>query len=469
MAVNSLDAIFPQLLPAKGFNDKISNNFCMGDSEKKYRVGLGVCGGIAAYKAIEVLRLLQKNNCEVRVAMTKHATEFIQPLTFRALTENYVLVDDYEKENPDPIAHVNFSQNIDLLLIVPATANVIAKFANGIADDFLSATYLASNAPVMIAPAMNVTMWNHAATRRNVERLKADGVHFVEPVAGELACKTVGTGKLEDVENIAAQALKRLGFRFQVSGFRFAAGGSDNLESEISDLKPEIQNLKPETRNLKPQDLLGEKILITVGGTLEAIDPVRFVSNHSSGKMGFAVAAAAQQRGAKVTAVCGVTKVEPPENIEIIRAVSAEEMFRAVMRKLPETSIFIGAAAVADYRPRNVAEFKIKKANQEFLTLELEKTPDILSNVSNNRHDGLLVVGFAAETNDVVNYAKSKMAKKDLDLVVANDITKTGAGFNADTNIAAIITRDNEIELPLMSKRELADKILDEVIKLRDK
>ena len=431
-------------------NAKLSNNFMADDSDKKYRVGLGVCGGIAAYKAIEVLRLLQKSDCEVRVAMTKHATEFVQPLTFRALTENYVLVDDYEKTNPDPIAHINFSQNIDLLLIVPATANVIAKFANGIADDFISSTYLASNAPVMIAPAMNVSMWNHPATQRNVERLKADGVYFVEPIAGELACKTVGTGKLEDVENIAAQVLELL------------------VESRESRVESDKTGKTLDSR-LSTLDLKNESFLITVGGTREAIDPVRFISNHSSGKMGFAVAEAAQRRGAKVTVVCGVTSVAPPENVEVIKAVSAEEMFRAVMLKLPETSIFIGAAAVADYRPRNVADFKIKKANQEVLTLELEKTPDILANVSQNRHDDLLVVGFAAETNDVINYAKSKMAKKNLDLVVANDITQTGAGFNTDTNIAAIITANSEIELPLMSKRELADVILDEVLKLRRK
>lgn len=422
----------------------------MSIEQKKFRVGLGVCGGIAAYKAIEVLRLLQKAGCEVRVAMTKHATEFVQPLVFRALTQNTVLVDDYAPENPDPIAHINYSQNLDLLLIVPATANVIAKFANGVADDFLSSTYLASNAPVMIAPAMNVTMWNHPATQRNIEQLKTDGVHFVAPIAGELACKTVGTGKLEDVENIAAQAVNLL-----VQSSRFKVQGSNTNET---------LNLEPETLNLQ-----GERLLITVGGTLEAIDPVRFISNHSSGKMGFAVAVAAEKRGAQVTVVCGTTSVSPPENVKVVRAISAEEMFQAVMRELPDASVFIGAAAVADYRPRNVADFKIKKTNQEFLTLELERTPDILSNVSNNRHDGLLVVGFAAETNDVINYAKSKRAKKNLDLVVANDITKTGAGFNTDTNIAAIITGDDEIELPLMSKRELADVILDEVVKLRHK
>ncbi len=417
---------------------------------KKYRVGLGVCGGIAAYKAIEVLRLLQKSNCEVRAAMTKHATEFIQPLTFRALTENYVLVDDYAPENPDPIAHINFSQNIDLLLIVPATANIIAKFAGGIADDFLTSTYLASTAPVLIAPAMNTTMWNHAATQRNIEQLKKDGVHFVEPISGELACKTVGTGKLEDVENIAAQALEMLNSRFQIPGSKLKDENSENLE-------PGIWNLE------------SERFLITVGGTREAIDPVRFISNHSSGKMGFAVAEIAAKRGAKVTVVAGNTTVSPPENVKVIKIESAEEMFQAVMKELPQATIFVGAAAVADYRPRNIEDFKIKKTNQDILTLELEKTPDILSNVSKNRHKNLLVVGFAAETNDVVNYAKSKMERKNLDLVVANDITKKGAGFNTDTNIATILTKnsDEKIELSLMSKREMADEILDEIVKLR--
>ncbi|MGI8788638.1 MAG: bifunctional phosphopantothenoylcysteine decarboxylase/phosphopantothenate--cysteine ligase CoaBC [Pyrinomonadaceae bacterium] len=438
----------------------------MNDSKPKFRVGLGVTGGIAAYKAIEVLRLLQKADCEVRVAMTRHATEFIQPLTFRALTENYVLVDDYAPENPDPIAHINFSQTIDLLLIVPATANIIAKFANGIADDFLSSTYLASHAPVLIAPAMNTTMWEHAATQRNIEKLKSDGVYFVEPVAGELACKTVGTGKLEDVENIVAQALGLL-----VSGFKFQI--SDKNEDHIFDGENVNENdeiQKSETRNLKPetQDLLGERVLITVGGTREAIDPVRFISNHSSGKMGFAVAEAARQRGANVTVACGITSVEPPENVKIIRAISAEEMFQAVMKELPNITVFVGAAAVADYRPAKKAATKIKKT-EDVLTLELEKTADILSNVSQNRHDGLLVVGFAAETNDVVNYAKSKLKKKNLDLIIANDISKHGAGFNSDTNIATIFKRgsDEQIELPLMSKREMADKILDEVVKLR--
>jgi phosphopantothenoylcysteine decarboxylase/phosphopantothenate--cysteine ligase len=431
---------------------------------KKHRIGLGVCGGIAAYKAIEVLRLLQKSNCEVRVAMTKHATEFIQPLTFRALTDEYVLIDDYAPENPDPIAHINFSQTIDLLLIVPATANTIAKFANGIADDFLSSTYLAAHAPTLIAPAMNTTMWEHAATQRNIERLKLDGVFFVAPVAGELACKTVGTGKLDDVENIVRQALEILEEERN-------KGEEDKNYRASNQLKTDNgQRTKAEDRKSKTEDLKGESLLITVGGTREAIDPVRFISNHSSGKMGFAVAEGAQKRGAKVTVVCGVTSFEPPENVEVIQGISAEKMFQAVMQELPNATIFVGAAAVADYRPAQIASSKIKKF-EDVLTLELAKTPDILANVSANRHDGLLVVGFAAETENVIDYARSKMERKNLDLVVANDITKDGAGFNHDTNAATVLKRDSDekIEIPLMAKREMADRILDEVVKLRHK
>ncbi len=403
---------------------------------KQFRIGLGVSGGIAAYKAVEVMRYLQREGCEVRVAMTRHATEFIRPLTFRALTDAEVVVDDYDPNNSDPIAHINFSQSIDLLLIVPATANIIAKFANGIADDFLSSTYLAAAAPVLIAPAMNTSMWEHPATQRNISTLIQDGVHFVEPVSGELACKTVGTGKLEDVEKIASEALKLLN----------------------------------ENTACAEGDLSGEHLLITVGGTREAIDPVRFISNHSSGKMGFAVAAAARRRGAEVTAVAGITAVDPPAGVSVIRAVSAEEMHSAVMNRLPEATIFVGAAAVADYRPANSADFKIKKDGRDTMTLELTKTPDILSDVAKNRSNGVLVVGFAAETNDVIGYARSKMEKKGLDMVVANDITAEGAGFNADTNIASILTRTNIecIDLPLMPKTEMADRILDEIVKIRE-
>ncbi len=401
-----------------------------------FRIGLGVCGGIAAYKAVEVLRGLQKAGCEVQVAMTRHATEFIRPLTFRALTEKYVLVDDYDPENPDPIAHINFSQNIDLLLIVPATANTIAKFAGGVADDFLASTYLASTAPVLIAPAMNTTMWQHPATQRNIAALKADGVFFVEPDTGEMACKTFGPGRLSEPDMIVQMALVLL---------KKKIGGT-------------------------PQDLAGEKILITTGATREAIDPVRFISNNSSGKMGFAVARAARERGAEVTVVTGVTSAEPPPDVNIIRAVSAAEMHRAVMRELPGATIFVGAAAVADYYPSRQAGEKLKKTGEQ-MTIVLDKTPDILSDVSASRHNGLLVVGFAAETNDVLSYARAKLEKKGLDLVVANDVSQKGAGFDVDTNIISILNRSDAQaqEFPLMSKLEAAHKVLDSVIKLRRK
>jgi phosphopantothenoylcysteine decarboxylase / phosphopantothenate---cysteine ligase len=405
---------------------------------KKFRVGLGVCGGIAAYKAIEVLRGLQRAGCDVTVCMTRHATEFIQPLTFRALTEKYVLVDDYAPDNPDAIAHINFSQTIDLFLVVPATANVIAKFAHGIADDFLTSTYLASTAPILIAPAMNTTMWNQPATQRNLETLRNDGVNFVEPTSGRLACETVGIGKLEDVETIVETALSLL---------------NSNLKTQNSKL-----------------DLFNEKILITTGGTREAIDPVRFISNHSSGKMGFSVAEAAANRGANVIVVAGAVSVKPPENVNVISVTSAAEMHSAVMENLPKATVFIGVAAVADYRPKNPANAKIKKTDAD-LEIVLEKTTDILADVSNQRHSGLLVIGFAAETNDVESYARSKMERKNLDMIVANDVSKQDIGFGTDDNKALILLKNSPafIDLPLMSKRDLAENILDQLTALRNK
>jgi phosphopantothenoylcysteine decarboxylase/phosphopantothenate--cysteine ligase len=407
----------------------------MNGKNKKWRIGLGVAGGIAAYKAIEVLRGLQKAGCEVQVAMTPHATEFVQPLTFRALTEKYVLVDDYEKENPDPIAHINFSQNIDLLLIAPATANIIAKFANGIADDFLSTAYLAATAPVLIAPAMNTQMLLHPATQRNLNQLKKDGVRFVEPDTGEMACKTVGPGRLSEPEVIVRRALEIL-----------------NGEAQ------------------KPRDLNGERIVITAGATREEIDPVRFVSNYSSGKMGVALAKAAQERASEVVLIAGTVSVELPENVKIVRAFSAEEMHRAVLSETENATVFIAAAAVADYRPKKREAEKIKKKNAD-LILELEKTPDILADVSAKRGGNLLVVGFAAETERILEHAQQKLTAKNLDLIVANDVSRTDSGFGADTNQITILSKNAEkpLALPLVSKYEAAHKILDEVIKLRRK
>jgi phosphopantothenoylcysteine decarboxylase / phosphopantothenate---cysteine ligase len=395
----------------------------------KNNIALGVCGGIAAYKAVEVLRGLQRAGCAVRVAMTKRACEFVQPLTFRALSGSHVIVDDYAPDNPDPIAHITFSQTVDLLIVAPATANMIAKFANGVADDFLSSTYLACTAPVLIAPAMNTTMLEHPATQRNLERLRADGVHFVEPDAGEMACGTIGPGRLSEPERIVAAALEIL-------------NGS--------------------------KDLAGERFLITVGATREEIDPVRFISNRSSGRMGFALAEAALRRGGEVTLVAGTTTVNPPAGAKVVRAFSAEEMSQAVKQEMVNHSVFIGAAAIADYRPAQRAEQKIKKSEDQ-ITLTLERTPDVLSEVAASRQNGMLVIGFAAETENVLENARDKLQRKNLDAIVANDVTREGSGFDSATNVITIITKDRNdpVELPLLSKREAADRILDVIVSLR--
>jgi phosphopantothenoylcysteine decarboxylase / phosphopantothenate---cysteine ligase len=399
---------------------------------RERRVALGVTGGIAAYKAAEVLRGLQRAGCNVRVAMTRRACEFITPLTFRALSGTHVVVDDYAPDNPDPIAHITFSQTIDLLIVAPATANIIAKFACGVADDFLSTTYLASNAPVLIAPAMNTTMWNHPATQRNMERLRLDGVHIVEPDSGEMACGTIGPGRLSEPEIIVAAALDIL------------------------------QRVKT-----RAQDLAGERVLVTAGATREEIDPVRFLTNRSSGRMGFAIARAAQSRGAEVTVVAGSTTVQPPRQVRTISALSTDEMRAAVLKEVESATVFIAAAAVSDYRPARRAASKLKKSDAR-LNIELEPTPDILAEVSGTKRDSLLVIGFAAETDDVIAHAHEKLERKNLDAIVANDVTREGSGFDAETNIITLITRRREpVELPLMSKLDAAHRILDEVVRLR--
>jgi phosphopantothenoylcysteine decarboxylase / phosphopantothenate---cysteine ligase len=399
-------------------------------SANNYNIALGVCGGIAAYKAVEILRGLQRAGCTVRVAMTKRACEFVQPLTFRALSGAHVVVDDYAADNPDPIAHITFSQTADLLIVAPATANMIAKFANGIADDFLSSTYLACFAPVLVAPAMNTTMWEHPATQRNLDRLRADGVHITEPDAGEMACGTIGPGRLSEPDRIVAAALEILG-------------------------------------SSRKKDLTGERFLITVGATREEIDPVRFISNRSSGRMGFALAEAALKRGAEVTVVSGITTVAPPSGVRIVPALSAEDMAQAVAKETAGASVFIGAAAIADYRPAQRAEEKIKKS-QETLTLTLERTPDVLSQVAAARSNGMLVVGFAAETENVVDNATQKLKSKNLDAIVANDVTRRDAGFDTTTNAITIITKKSDpVELPVMSKCDAANRVLDVIVTLR--
>lgn len=396
------------------------------------RVALGITGGIAAYKAAEILRGLQRAGCTVRVAMSPRACEFITPLTFRALSGAHVIVDDYAPDNPDPIAHITFSQTVDLFLIAPATANIIAKFANGVADDFLTSTYLAATAPILVAPAMNTSMWNHPATQRNLAQLRQDGVHILEPDEGEMACGTIGPGRLSEPERIVGAALEILG------------------------------------RSQSPrQDLAGEHLLITTGATREELDPVRFISNRSSGRMGFAIAQAARDRGAQVTAVAGITTVTPPTGVNIIRASSAAEMQAAVAQEISAASIFIAAAAVADYRPTQRAAEKIKKSESS-LNLSLERTPDILSEVAASRTNGLLVVGFAAETEDVLQNALVKLNAKKLDAIIANDVSRDDIGFDNEMNAVTILTQDAAPrELPAMTKSEAAHLILDEIVRLR--
>lgn len=409
----------------------------------KKQVALGVSGGIAAYKSIEVLRGLQRAGCDVRVAMTRNACEFIQPLTFRALSGTYVLVDDYAPDNPDPIAHITFSQTIDLFIIAPATANILAKMANGIADDFLTSTYLACNATVLVAPAMNTTMWHHPATQRNIQKLKEAGVHVIEPDDGEMACGTIGPGRLSAPERIVEEALKL-------------------LQAETK------ESLSPGSKEAR--DLNEERILITTGATREAIDPVRFISNRSSGRMGFALAEAARRRGADVTVIAGATNVAPPANVAVIEVTSTAEMLAAVRERIAGATTFIAAAAVADYRAKHPADSKIKKSKEE-LVLELERTPDILGHVSLSRAQDQLIIGFAAETNDLLNNAREKLTRKGLDMIVANDVSRNDSGFDSENNAVTILVRDNEtpIEIPLTSKFDVANRILDEAIKLRRK
>lgn len=396
-------------------------------------VALGISGGIAAYKAAEVLRGLQRAGCTVRVAMSKRACEFIQPLTFRALSGSHVIVDDYAPDNPDPIAHITFSQTVDLFVVAPATANIIAKFANGVADDFLTATYLASKAPVLIAPAMNTAMWRHPATQRNVLQLKKDGVHVIDPDEGEMACGTIGPGRLSEPERIVTAAL-------------------------------ELFNSETNTIN----DLAGERLLITTGATREELDPVRFISNRSSGRMGFALAQAAKSRGAEVTVIAGSTTISSPNGVQVKQVTSAEEMYQAVMKELTSATVFVSAAAVADYRPANRADTKIKKTESS-LVLTLERTRDILRDVASSKTDGLLVIGFAAETDNVLANAREKLQSKKLDAIVANDVTQVDGGFDSPMNAITIITRDAEspVELPLTSKLVAANRILDEIVRLR--
>lgn len=397
------------------------------------RITLGVTGGVAAYKAAELVRRLQQEGHSVQVVMTRAAREFVTPLTFAALSGQKVITDLFadssggEANLESAIEHIAVAQRTDLLLVAPATADIIAKLARGIADDFLTTLHLACTAPVVIAPAMNVNMWNHAATRENIEMLRTRGVKIVEPAEGYLACGMTGPGRL---------------------------AGQDDILAAVHEV-------------FKAQrDLEGETILISAGPTCEDLDPVRYLTNRSSGKMGYAVAEAAANRGAKVILVSGPVNLETPAGVERVEVRSAEEMRRAVMERMADAGMVILAAAVADYRPVERRSEKIKKSAAP-LAISLEPTADILAEVAKNK-DRRIVVGFAAETDHVAENARKKLVSKNADLIVANDVTAEGAGFDRDTNVVTLFSRDGrDLALPKLPKSEVAQRILDEVLRLR--
>jgi phosphopantothenoylcysteine decarboxylase/phosphopantothenate--cysteine ligase len=395
------------------------------------RITLGVTGGVAAYKAAELVRRLQQEGFSVEVVMTRAACEFITPLTFAALTGKKVITDLFaasagEANLESAIEHIAVAQRTDLLLVAPATAGILAKFSRGISDDFLSTLYLATTAPVVVAPAMNVNMWNHPATQENLERLRERGVHVVNPDEGYLACGMTGAGRLAGQDAIVAAVREVLRVR---------------------------------------RDLEGQTVLLTAGPTQEDLDPVRFLTNRSSGRMGYAVAEAAAHRGAKVILISGPTALETPEGFARFDVRTAAEMLKAVEENIAEANIAIFAAAVADYRPVEAAAHKIKKTGDE-ITLRLEPNPDILATIARKKGHRL-IVGFAAETNNVAENARKKLKEKNADLIVANDVTAEGAGFDVDTNVVTLFARDGrDLPLPKMTKREVAHRILDEVVRL---
>lgn len=389
---------------------------------------LGVSGGIAAYKALELLRLLVKEGAKVWTVMTRAATEFVGPLSFQALSGNPVRTQMFSHTQESQIQHIALADMAQVVVVAPATANLIAKMAHGLADDMLSTTLLAVRCPVVVCPAMNVNMYNHPATQRNIGLLRERGVWIVEPEEGELACGWEGKGRLAEPEDI-------------------------------------LETIKAA---LSPQDLAGERVLVTAGPTWEALDPVRFISNRSSGKMGFALARVAKRRGAQVTLVSGPTGLRPPPGVRFLQVESAAQMRDAVMENLEQATVVVKAAAVADYRPEEIRGDKIKKVQDSYL-LSLTKTPDILAQVGEKKGDRILV-GFAAETSDLLENARGKLARKNLDWIVANDVTKPGSGFATETNQVTIIGRDGTLEeLPQMSKEEVAWVILDKVAGTRRK
>lgn len=395
---------------------------------EKSNIIIGVTGGIAAYKIPELVRILMKAGHDVRVAMTENATRFITPLTFEALSKNRIITRMFD-QNEDPLAHISWGQESDLIIIAPATANFIAKTAHGIADDFLSTMLLAATAPVLICPAMNSEMYANSITQENIKKLSDQGCVIMNPGEGELACSTSGPGRLPDPRDIAEQAFLMI----------------------------------------SRQDLSGLKIMVTAGPTVEAIDPVRYITNRSSGKMGYSIARAAVMRGAEVTLISGPTALAPPAGSILIKVNTAEEMKNAVFENHEKMDVIIKAAAVADYRPSQSAGQKIKKGKDE-MSIDLVKNPDILSELGKSGSGpGRVLVGFAAETENVLDNAKEKMAGKNLDMIVVNDVSRKDSGFDVDTNRVNFIFKDgsNE-ELPLLTKEEVADHLLDRIKTIRE-
>ncbi|KXG75981.1 bifunctional phosphopantothenoylcysteine decarboxylase/phosphopantothenate--cysteine ligase CoaBC [Thermotalea metallivorans] len=391
---------------------------------KNKNVVLGVTGGIAVYKAADIVSRLKKLCINVHVIMTKSAQEFVQPLTFQSLSQNYVVTDMFAEPKTWDVEHISLAQKADLFLIAPATANAIGKIANGIADDMLTTTVMATKAPVLIAPAMNTNMYENPIVQENIRKLEALGYTLIEPASGRLACGDYGKGKLADPEIIVEEVLKMLN---------------------------------------SSKDLAGLKFVVTAGPTRESIDPVRYITNHSSGKMGYAIAERAAKRGAEVVLISGPTHLPTPPGVQRIDVISTNDMYEAVMNHLEWADVFIKSAAVADYRPKAVAVNKIKKGEGD-LTIEFTRNPDILKELGKRKRNGQILVGFAAETQGLIANAKAKVETKNLDFIVANDLTKEGAGFQSDTNIVTMIDKYGNMEhYDLMPKKELADTILNKI------
>ena len=388
---------------------------------------LGVTGGIAAYKMANVASGLRKAGATVHVIMTENATKFITPLTFETLTNNRCVVDTFARDFQYDVKHISLAKAADLILIAPATANVIAKLANGLADDMLTTTVLAARCKKLVAPAMNTAMLENPITQDNIARLKQYGFGIIEPSVGMLACKDVGSGKLPEPETLL-----------------------DCIAMELA----------------REKDMAGLRVTVTAGPTQEALDPVRYLTNHSTGRMGYAIAREAMLRGADVTLISGPTALKPVPGVKPVDVISAKDMFQAVQAALPETDILIKAAAVADYRPVSIAEDKIKKQSGD-LSIPLERTDDILGWVAEHRHPGLFVCGFSMETRDMVENSRKKLAKKHLDMIAANNLKVAGAGFGVDTNVVTILTADGIQELPLMGKDQVASRLLDAILERR--